>query len=216
MTRPFVFYTSIKLPEFIGRKASTVQELLEGVLAADDSSLFHHTFHFLYQHQYAIPQPPSDFAYWTQAILLDHALAERLAAVNPVEFPSLRALRERLVAVFDEHMAGHRCSARAPAGMEFYFMRANSVVVRTPHTANDLPSFIDALERVSIGSLYHHMFEAKLRHEHGGSDFALWLEQELGLASAARKIAGLDPYFMTLQDIRRRIVEILKTEAKKR
>jgi hypothetical protein len=93
-------------------------------------------------------------------------------------------------------------------------MRANSVVVRTPHAARDLPSFIAAVERISIGSLYHHMFESKLRSEGGASDLAIWVEQELGLKTAARRIANVDPYSLTLEGIRKRALEILREEAR--
>ncbi len=80
MPEPFVFQASVKLPEYTGRKATTVAELLDGIQAAEGSSIFYHTFHFLYDYQYVYHQPTSDFAYWVGAILLDHGLEERLAA----------------------------------------------------------------------------------------------------------------------------------------
>jgi hypothetical protein len=210
LTSPFVFYSSIKLPEFAGRKASTARELLDGIRAVDGSSIFHHTFHFLYQTQYVIGQPASDFAYWTDVILLDHGLAERLSAVNPVEFSTIRSLRERLLCVIEEHLAERECTARAPDNMDFYFMRANSVVVRTPYTASDLPSFRDALEKISIGSLYHHLFESRMKPGVRLNDFSDWLEDHLGLPALARQVARLDPFFFTLEEIRKRLLAIVQ------
>lgn len=210
MTAPFVFYTSIKLPEFAGRKAGNVEELLDGIRTVDGSSIFHHTFHFLYETQFAIAQPSSDFAYWVDVILLDHGLSERLAAVNPVEFTTIRSLRDRLVCVMEEHISEHGCTARAPGNMNFYFMCANSVVVRTPYAAEDLPSFRDALEKIPIGSLYHHLFESHMKPGVKDNDFSDWLNDHLGLASQAKQIARLDPFLFTLDEIRRRLLTVLQ------
>lgn len=214
MTEPFNFHTSIKLQEYVGRKAGTVAELLDGLRRVDGLAVFHHTYHFLYEHQYAFRQPPSDFAYWVGAILLDHGLAERLAGVNPVEFPTLEALRDRLIEVIEEHRKTHDCQTHAPDGMDFFFTRSNSFVVRTDHVATDLPSFLAALEKVSIGSIYHHMFEARLWREEGRNDFSIWLERELGLKVAAWRIERLEPYLMTLEEIRKRTLDILKEEGR--
>lgn len=211
MTAPFVFHTSIKLPEYTGRLAATVDELLDGIRAVDGSSIFHHTYHFLYQHQFALAQPPTDFAYWVGAVLLDHGLAEELAAVSPVDFPSLHALRERLVEVVQRHRERHGCRGKAPDGMSFYFMRANSLVLRTGHVAVDLASFTAALEQVSIGSIYHHMFESKIRLDHDPNDFSAWIAHVMGEPRLARKIARLDPYFLTLEQIRARIVDLIRS-----
>ncbi len=213
MVTPLNFYTSIKLPEYVGRKAGTVEELLEGIRAVDGSCIFHHTYHFLYQTQYALAQPKSDFAYWVDVILHDFELAERLSAVNPVEFSTIRALRERLVGVMEEHLRANDCRARAPGNMDFYFIRANSVVVRTPYSACDLPSFRECLKKLSIGSLYHHLFESRMKPGIKANDFSDWLSDQLGLASLAEQIARLDPFLFTLEEIRGRILGMMPPAA---
>lgn len=211
MAQPFRFHSSIKLPEFTGRRASTVAELLEGIQAVDGSSIFHHTFHFVFEHQYATAQPPSGFAYWVGTILLDHGLAERLTAVNPVEFPSLRSLRERLINVIEDHRGSHDCSTHSPDGMDFFFMRANTIVVPTLFSATDLASFGESIERVPISSIFHHMFEARLRLEGPSNDLSAWIGQELGHRPLAERIARLDPYLLTLEGIRRRILVLVRS-----
>lgn len=205
----FEFYTSVKLPEYVGFRARNVDELLEGIRKVDGSSIFQHTFQFLYQHHYAPSQPPSDFAYWVSVILLDHGLAERLAAINTIEFPTIQSLRERLVTVIEEHRAEHKCSTASPDGMDFFFMRSNSVVVNTGHAAGNLTEFVSCLEKVTIGSIYHHLFEARLSRP--TNDFSIWLEAQ-GAAQAARRIERLDPYVMTLEQIRHKIIEIIREE----
>jgi hypothetical protein len=207
--KSFEFYTSVKLPEYVGVRARNVDELLDGIRKVDGSSIFQHTFHFLFQHHYAPSQPPSDFAYWVSVILLDHGLAERLAAINTIEFPTIQSLRERLIAVIEEHRGEHKCQTSSPDGMDFFFMRSNSVVVHTGQSAPDLPAFVHCLEKVSIGSIYHHLFEARLSRPM--NDFSIWLEAHVA-PQAARKIERLDPYVMTLEQIRRKIIEIVQEE----
>lgn len=211
--KSFEFYTSVKLPEYVGIRARNVDELLEGIRKVDGSSIFQHTFQFLYQHHYAPSQPPSDFAYWVAVILLDHGLAERLAAINTIEFPTIQSLRERLIAVIEEHRAEHKCQTASPDGMDFFFMRSNSVVVNTGLAAPDLTSFVACIEKLTIGSIYHHLFEARLSRPL--NDFSTWLEQA-GASGAARKIERLDPYVLTLEQIRQRIIDIVKEEGQHR
>ncbi len=210
MQAAFVFKASSKLPEFVGIKAGTVAELQEGIRRVDDAGIFHHTFHFLYDHPFARRQPPSDFAYWVGTILLDHGLAERLAAVTIGQCASLGALRERLILIIDEHRRTHECRTSSPDGMDFFFMRSNSVVVPTSRQATDLPSFAEAIESVGPSSIYHHLFESKLSRRDGRNDFSAWLEDEWKLTAAARRIEALDPFLMSLEEIRRRILNILK------
>jgi hypothetical protein len=97
--------------------------------------------------------------------------------------------------------------------MDFFFMRSNSIVFPTDHTAADPASFAAALGRVSIGSIYHHMFEARLWREEGRNDFSAWLQDELGLKVAAWRIERLEPYLSSLEDIRKQIQTIVKEEA---
>ncbi|MBI3098126.1 MAG: hypothetical protein HYY93_07775 [Planctomycetes bacterium] len=90
-------------------------------------------------------------------------------------------------------------------------MRANSLVLPTGHVAVDLDSFTAAIERVSISSIYHHMFESKIRLDHDPNDFSAWITHEIGEPRLARKIARLDPYFLTLEQIRARIIDLVRS-----
>jgi len=216
MPAAFLFKASSKLPEFVGIKAGTVAELEEGIRRADNASLFHHTFHFLYDHPFARRQPPSDFAYWVGTILLDHGLAERLAAITIGQCATLASLRERLLRILEEHRRSHECRTSSPDGMDFFFMRSNSVVVPTSRQATDLPSFAEAIESVGPSSIYHHLFESKLSRQDGRNDFSAWLEDEWNQSTAARRLEALDPFLMSLGDIRRGILGLLESERRTR
>lgn len=90
--RPFRFWTRLT-----GRHAADLAELVEHLRTVPGSVIFHHTHHFLVQHQHLSPEPPNDFAFWVTNVLQEEALGERLAAIRTVQFPSPRELRERII-----------------------------------------------------------------------------------------------------------------------
>lgn len=208
--REFIFCSSLKLTESVGREAKNLEELLEGIREVDGSVIFNHTHHFLLQHQYWVPEPPSDFAYWVTDILQERTLGERLASISTVEFRSIRELREQIIHVIESHLRQTKHSRNAPEGMEFQFIRANSIVFSTGHNVKTLREFYEAIQKVSLNSIYHHVYEAKLRLEKDTNDFSEWLANSLGEKKLAREIDQLDPYFYTISDLRDSIAKLVK------
>lgn len=208
---PFKFFTQWSSVELTGLAARDLVELLNHLTTVPGSVIYYHTHHFLRQHQHLSPEPPNDFAYWVTQILNVDRLGEQLAAIDTVRFASLRALREKLMEVIRNYLSGDRASPVAPEGEEFHFMKSRSFVVQTPYVASDLPEFVEAVQKVSIFSLYHHIFEARLRLERGANDFSNWLEAELGEKELAVAVARLDPYTQTLEALRSRIVRLAQT-----
>jgi hypothetical protein len=209
---PFRFCTRLALTLLTGRKAGSLAELVEGLKAVPDSVVYQHTHRFLYQHQFLVPEPPNDFAYWTTHMLGDEALGERLAAVDTVRFNTLAGLREALMAILEKELAENEDDRRVPEGKEFHFRGAVRFSVPTPHEARDLAEFRDQLKQVSISSLYLHIFEARLRPPLGVNDFSHWFETELDLPRLAKKVSSLDPYTQTLEGLRSRIVRLVEEE----
>ncbi|MBI2559989.1 MAG: hypothetical protein HYW14_02515, partial [Planctomycetes bacterium] len=206
----FIFCSSLKLTESAGREAKNLEELLEGIREVDGSVIFNHTHHFLLQHQYWVPEPPSDFAHWVTNVLQEGTLGEQLASINTVEFHSIRELREQIIRVIESHIKQTKYSRSAPEGMEFQFIRANSVIFPTGHKAKNLLEFYEAIQKVSLNSIYHHVFEARLRLEKGANDFSQWLENSLGEKKLASQMEQLDPYFHTIGDLRDSIAKLVK------
>lgn len=189
-----------------GIRAKNLRELLENLKTVPESVLYQHTHRFLQQYQYLVPEPPNDFAYWVTQMLQDERLGERLASIDTVRFSSLESLRQALVSVMEEHLKGGENSREAPSGKEFHFMRAIRFSVPTRHIAHDLSEFADCLKKVSISSLYLHIFEARLRPPLGVNDFSYWFETNLNEKDLARNVSGLDPYTQTLEGLRSRII----------
>lgn len=207
--QPFRFVTHLTLTELTGRRAHDLIDLLRHLKTAPLPIIYYHTHHFLERHQTLTPIPPNDFAFWVTHILQEGSLGERLAAVDTVQFTRLEDLRDALVGTIETHLTTSPDDLRAaPQGSEFLFMSSRSLILPTAHEARSLEEFGQALRKVSLHSIYHHVFEARLRMERG-NDFSHWLglhgEQEL-----AWQITLLDPYTQTLESLRRRMVRLVE------
>lgn len=208
---PFRFFTRFTLPLLTGIAARDLKELLEHLKAVPESVIYYHTHRFLQEHQYLVPEPPNDFAYWVTNMLQDERLGERLAAIDTLQFNSLTDLRQALVSAIEDHLKRMPNSHAVPEKKEFHFMRAIRFSVPTEHRAYDLAEFADHLKKVSISSLYLHVFEARLRPPLGINDFSLWFEKELGEKALAKQVADLDPYIHTLEGLRSQILGFIET-----
>jgi len=85
-----------------------------------------------------------------------------------------------------------------------------SFILPTEHVANDLREFADILKKITIDSIYYHVFEARLRLERATNDFSLWIESSLGEQALAREITRLDPYTRTLDNLRMTLIHIVE------
>jgi hypothetical protein len=200
--RPFEFRTRLTVTKLTRRTATTVAGLLAHLREVPSSVVFHHTHHYLVQHQELSPEPPNDFAHWvTNALQLD-ALGERLASVDTIRFASLKALQARLIEILEANGTDGDNGRSAPKGEEFHFKDAVSVILPTGYVAKTVSEFRDALLRVSTASIAYHLFEARLRVGAEDNDFSCWLEREVDLPAVARAIRALDPYTYTLEGLR--------------
>jgi len=209
---PFRFYTRLNLSELTGLRASNLSQLLELIKVVPGSCIYHHTHRFLQQHQYLSPEPPNDFAYWVTGVLGEDELGERLASINTVQFPTIRSLREKIIATIEEYQESYpRAKLRfAREGEEFYFIKAISFVLPTNYVASDLKEFVEVLQKVTLDSIYFHIFEARLRLEKTSNDFSCWIESSFGDKALADQISRLDPYTQTLEALRRKLVKIIE------
>ena len=206
---PFRFYTRLTLTRLTGRRAVDLAELVEHLRHVSGSVIFHHTHHFLVQHQHLSPEPPNDFAFWVRNVLQEELLGERLAAIDTVQFPSLRELRDRTIAVIEEYLATRRELRTAPPGEEFHFMDAISFTLPTHHQARTLAEFASELREVGYATIAYHLFEARLRVGADDNDFSRWLEEELGERDVAAAIRRLDPYTHTMEGLRQRLLRLI-------
>ena len=213
---PFQFHTRLHLSELTGLRASNLSQLLKLIKSVSGSCIYHHTHRFLLQHQYLSPEPPNDFAYWVTEVLGEVELGEKLVSIDTMQFLTIHDLRGEIISVIEEHLESKHSSKLkfASEGEEFYFIKSVSFVLPTNYFAYDLREFTDVLGKITIDSIYFHIFEARLRLERHTNDFSNWIETSLGNEELARRIARLDPYTRTLEDLRNTLIEMVKKAIK--
>ena len=208
MVTPFTFDTERRLVVLTGRKACNLKQLLEHLNQVSGSCIFYHT-HYLYLiHHFEKPRFYNEFANWVSGALQEEQLAERLAAIDLLAITSIREMREAVIATVNKHLEGnHRPPRECPPGEEFHFCEAKSFIMPTGQVAHNIPEFFETIEHVTNACLHFHFFEARLRLERPTNDFSQWL-RDLGEPSLASKIDDLNPYSMTLEELKHAIMRL--------
>ncbi len=209
---PFKFFTRLHLSELTGIRAATLPQLLKLIKTVPGSSIYHHTHRFLQQHQYLSPEPPNDFAYWVSESLGEATLGEKLASIDTIQFTTIRSLREEIIRVIEGFIRNNPLARLrfVSEGEEFHFIKSLSFIMPTKYIVYNLPEFVGVLEKITFDSIYFHIFESRLRLEKRTNDFSYWIETSLGAKELADKIAHLDPYTYTLEDLRKVLIVIIK------
>jgi len=209
---PFYFNSAAHLLRIGREKATTLTELLEAIRTCPESSIFQHTFQTLAEHHFISGGFSNDFSHWAFASCNEVELAERLAAIYAREFTSIATLRERLIHIIESYLQKSPRAAGRVAMEPFYLMASDLVVVPTPYVARNLEEFAEGLRKVSIHAIYYHFIDARLRLKLNSNDFSVWLEKDLDLPQAAEKVNRIDIYTLTLEEVRRSILNLIEAE----
>jgi hypothetical protein len=190
-----------------------LRSFLHGLETVNGSSIFYHIYDSFFRRHFTTSDYMNDFARWAWGALEQHALAEKLAAVNPMEFRSVRQVRDRLISIVRRYVGDAEVFLRVPQHRAFYFLELRSFVVPTGTVAKDLKEFIRCVKTLSRGSLFYHIIEARIRLGRATNDFSIWLEK-LGETELAQEIERLNPYVYSLEELKTQITEIVRAKAK--
>ncbi len=210
--KTFRFYTRLHLRVLTGLKALTIEELLELIKEVPGSSIYYHTHHFLQQHQYLSPEPPNDFAYWITDAIGEEALGERVASIDTIKYHTIRSLRNEIIKTIMDYIEKNPSIKKRFVSQDkaFHFIKSISFILPTPYVVANLEEFLEILKKITLDSIYFHMFEARLRLDKETNDFSLWFETSLLEEELASRIKSLDPYTYTMKDLRNKIIGILE------
>ena len=209
--KSFRFYTRFHLRVLTGLKASNIEELLDLIKNVPGSSIYYHTHHSLEQHKHISPEPPNDFAHWIENALNEERLAEKVASIDTIQHHTIRSLRNDIIKIIEDYVKENpRTKSRfASQNKAFHFIKSTSFILPTKYVARSLKDFLDILRKISVESVYFHMFEARLRLDKETNDFSFWLGTSLMEKELAEKIMSLDPYTFTMEDLRNKLVQIV-------
>ncbi len=205
---PFAFYTEKRLVQLTGLSARSLPELLTHLSEVSGSCIFYHTHYLYLAHHFEKPRFYNDFAKWMAQALGEKRLARQLAAIDQLSMTSVRELREAIIATVRKHLEGrHETPSHCAPGNEFHFCEAKSFMFPTGLLAHNATELLATIGQVTNSCLYFHFFEARLRLKHSSSDFSRWLNH-LGETKLARQIDKLNPYAMTLDELKSAIVKL--------
>lgn len=207
--RVFQFCSSASLEKLTGRRAHNLEELLEIVKSAPDSSIFYHTFS-AFRKLIEVQTPyNNDLAVWIATHLKEEALAEKLMAVDLAEYNTIERLRSRIVEIIESYKNENPTLFEKNADEPFYLYDVVRFVYLTDKFAYNLSTFRQLLDTISIDSLYYHFIESRLHTKLETDDFSNWMEEESDYKDLAERIRKIDINIHTLDELRAKIAEII-------
>ena len=191
--RAFRFYSAAPLESPVGRHASTLEALREGIAAAPPASLFHHVARIPARFPNAKDIPENDFARWVGDALQLPAVAERLAFAGSGGPASMEELRAGLLAVLESVSEKDR-KREASEGAAFQFIESKSVEFPLELEAAHPDALVEMWPRLDLGAVFYHLAEAPLLGPHDRSIVA-WLREQgaEGLADIADGLVRAAP-----------------------
>ena len=205
---PFAFVGCWEIREMLGRSARDEQLLLEAIEEVPLDSIYYHTHSFLLRHKYIAGPYPNDFATWAAIQVRDRVLGEKLGILSPYDFGNLESMRAEIVTIISDHLSRLQVIPRVIYEEPFHFMQSRIIAAPTGLQAQTLSEFRQVLASVDDSVIYYHTFEAILRLGKPKGDFALWVEEQLGFPELGEKISNIDPYRISLESVRSRILNL--------
>ena len=199
---PFTFIGCSELQESLGQQADDEKELAEMLEEVPLDSVHFHTHSYFLRHRFIERVYPNDFAQWVVTQVGDHILGEKLAVVDPFDYPNLEDLREEIISIIDDHLSRMPIVPRVVFGRPFYFHRSRILEVPMGVEARTLGEFRRAVSEIDVSAIYFHMFEAHFRLHREESDFSAWIRTGLGLSDLADRIRAINPYLGSLERLR--------------
>lgn len=216
---PFAFIGCSELQESIAHQADDEKELAELIEEVPLDSIHFHTHSYFLRHGLIEGAYPNDFAQWVVMQIGDHVLGERLAILDPFDYPDLENLREELISIIDDHLSRSPIIPRVVFGQPFHFKRPRILEVPIGLEARTLQEFRDIVTDIDVSSIYYHMFEAHFRLRRAENDFSAWLRTSLRLTNLADRIRAINPYQGSLERLRSKLIsacdDVLTSESAK-
>jgi len=187
----------------LGKSAHNLRELRDRVVEAPPQSIYHHFYETLLRPGFDDPEYRNDFALWARRQLHDFHLAERLGIIEPMDYPDMEALRQHLVEIIEDRLMESLPQAAVHPGREFHFLRSRLVVFDAGISADSPESLARIMPRISSGSVFYHVIEARRRSPQRADDFSTWL----GLwgpryAAPCRALSEIDSSLWPLTELR--------------
>jgi len=194
-----------------GRRAQNLRELRNGLQVIDAGSIDYHFWGARLRPRFDDPEYQNDFAAWARHALHDGKMAERLGVIDPTDFDSLEELRHELIDVIEERLDESESVNWSRSDQQFNFINSQIVVFDTHRAIGTPEQLAPLVASLSPSSIFYHVIDARRRTPDGSDDFRAWL---MGFGDTYQdlcaQIAGLDPFFPTLTELRDGLASLLR------
>jgi hypothetical protein len=191
-----------------GIKAQSLSEFSERLKIIPAESIYYHFWRGSIETSYAPGAYFNDFSLWAHYHLHDDVLAERLALLDPSEYVDLERLRSDIIDICESRMDEQDGASSYVRAESFHFIRSKIVVFNTAFQLEHPSDLVKTVPELSRSSIFYHMIDARRREPQRMDDFSVWIDgfgtEFQPLVESFRKV---DPYFITLADLQRRIIE---------
>ena len=206
---PFIVKDCALLNIATGKKARNLKEMRDHLLDIPLASIYHHFWGGLLRHRFDEPEYNNDFAEWVRYALQDNILAERLSIIDPAACADLESLRQELLEVIEQRLDEIGTLPWAEPDMRFHFVRSQIIVFDTRDKIEKPEHLVEALPKLSVGSVFYHFIDARRRNPEMMDDFRSWLRScSDGYEDLCSQLASVDPYFGSLVELRTQLTNL--------
>jgi hypothetical protein len=205
MNNPFIFKSELWIPRYTGIRVYSVNEFINALKVIDKFSIFYHMYINIFNYHNLPTFYTNSISYWffKNGYLL---LAEKLSIIDPLDYFDLEGLRIALINTLEEN---YDKNWNRKEKYPFYFITAEREIIECERVAHNLDEFIEGIKKSSINSLFYHLITSRIENKTIINDYSAWL-YSIGEVKKAEKINKLDPYIMTLYEIKEEIIKILE------
>jgi hypothetical protein len=207
--QPFVVKDCALLTIATGKSARNLKEMTDHLHTIHQGSIYHHFWDGLLRPRFADPEYNNDFAEWVHYALQDHILAERLSIINPATFADLESLRQGLLEIMEQRLDEIGTLPWADPDMQFHFVRSQIIVFETREIIEAPEQLVEAVSKMSVGSVFYHFIDARRRSPEMMDDFRSWLKScGADCEDLIFQLAAIDPYFGSLVELRAQLTNL--------
>jgi hypothetical protein len=214
MSEPFVIRDCALIAIATGQSAQTLAGMRDKLEIVPESSIYYHFWGGLLRSRFDDPEYQNDFAVWARHALHDKTLAERLALVNPTDYPDMEVLRRELMDIIEERVDEGESIAWNRALHSFFFLRSQIVIFGTRRIVTTPEELGECIPHMSLGSIFYHFIDARRRTHLSRDDFTQWVS---GFGDRyyllTERISHIDPYFITLMELRDELIHAFRQNA---
>ncbi len=194
-----------------GVRVQNLRELRDQVATIHPGCLFNHFWGSLLAPRFEVREFHNDFAAWAAEGLHDPVLAERLAMIDPANHAEIEGLRRELLHALEDRLDEREHVPWARLDCQFHFVRAQVVVFDAHRSVAAPEELATVVPRLSLGSVFYHVVDARRRSPQGRDDFREWLSGHGdGYPDVVAAVGHVDPYFLTLSELRQRLASIFE------